>query len=243
MGMYKSHSRAQSFVSGYNDDFSDYAFSLILGQLFTKDECIENCKNIGYGFAGLRSHVCHCSNSYDKHGENLSSGGCSNLCSTYGIDQYGRCGGDEPTISVYTTGITGTEPDWTGIRHLELACAPTLLTHNPPYIFSQAGCIIYCRIQGYVVAGVRQGHQCFCGSQYGSDSPCLGRTACTVDSNSFEFCSPGCGGTGTYTDVYSTGCPGYGALTCGCPDSFGQISVYEPFCTSFQCCEPAGTCS
>ena len=201
--------RVQLFVlpsPGFNDDdtLSPRAMSLWYGANINKDACLIRCGRLEYSYAGLFSNYCWCSNSL-QYNEN-TSGGCTYKCSDYDSTQYGSCGGVD-TISVYTTGSTGTEPDWRGVSHLGCHDTPLHLVVEIEPAMSQAGCILECRQRSYPIAALKGSLQCYCGT--GMSGTVQPQAYCESDCSgpqTKQICVNGCGSVFERYDMYSTSC-------------------------------------
>jgi len=137
----------------YEDNGRNNGRNRILGQKInvpnlTPTKCREECRNLGYKYAGVEIRDCFCGNDHPPRSRRVESGECDRPC---GGDTSQKCGGFD-RINIYPTGGLCYEDNVNRILENQI---------NVPNL-TPAKCRDACR--GYTFAGVEFGEQCFCGN-------------------------------------------------------------------------------
>jgi hypothetical protein len=173
----------------------------------TIEYCQAYCSSKNFGLAGIEyGSECYCGYALTNN-STLGHSGCTSLCAG---DKSEVCGGSK-LLSVYndTSFVPPSIPqkvgnyNYTGCyKELTNARAITGYSLTSTSSMTVEMCVGACQTNGYALAGVEYGSQCFCGNSISPLSSVVADSQCQVmlcPGNSKEWCS-----AGSHLQVYSS---------------------------------------
>lgn len=186
-----------TLIGCYNDTPSARSLSVSLGSSSsnTVASCVSRCSDAGYPLAGVEfGSECYCDSDI-RNGAHVIDGGCDKICSGESREYCGGAG----SIDIYKnydapTPTAAPIPDgWSSLGcYNDIVQRRTLkfpqTVPGGPSNNTVEGCLTLCQSEGYSLAGVEYGQECFCdnqisyGNQPASDQsvchyPCTGNNA------------------------------------------------------------------